>query len=88
MKDEEGVVSQRGLIALAQGCLELEYLMNKVGPLLFGLVFWCLPLSGPMSTMTKTGLLLSGWVNSTKKTGPLVSDMKKKKGLVVSEMEG
>ncbi|GAV56796.1 hypothetical protein CFOL_v3_00338 [Cephalotus follicularis] len=26
MEDEEGVVSQRGLIALAQGCLELEYL--------------------------------------------------------------
>ncbi|XP_021903968.1 coronatine-insensitive protein 1 [Carica papaya] len=25
MEDEEGVVSQRGLIALAQGCLELEY---------------------------------------------------------------
>ncbi|KAJ9160263.1 hypothetical protein P3X46_025677 [Hevea brasiliensis] len=26
MEDEEGVVSQRGLIALAQGCLELEYM--------------------------------------------------------------
>ncbi|KAA8534109.1 hypothetical protein F0562_031698 [Nyssa sinensis] len=26
MEDEEGVVSQRGLISLAQGCLELEYL--------------------------------------------------------------
>lgn len=26
LEDEEGVVSQRGLIALAQGCLELEYL--------------------------------------------------------------
>lgn len=26
MEDEEGIVSQRGLIALAQGCLELEYL--------------------------------------------------------------
>lgn len=26
MEDEDGVVSQRGLIALAQGCLELEYL--------------------------------------------------------------
>lgn len=26
MEDEEGVVSQRGLMALAQGCLELEYL--------------------------------------------------------------
>ena len=26
MEDEEGLVSQRGLIALAQGCLELEYL--------------------------------------------------------------
>lgn len=26
MEDVEGVVSQRGLIALAQGCLELEYL--------------------------------------------------------------
>ncbi|KAK2983244.1 hypothetical protein RJ640_023364 [Escallonia rubra] len=25
MEDEEGVVSQRGLIAVAQGCLELEY---------------------------------------------------------------
>ncbi|KAJ4849623.1 Coronatine-insensitive protein 1 [Turnera subulata] len=25
-EDEEGIVSQRGLIALAQGCLELEYL--------------------------------------------------------------
>lgn len=63
-------------------------LMKKVGPFLSGLVFWCLPLSGPTSTMTKTGLLLYGSVNSTKKRGPLVSDMKKKKGLVVSEMEG
>ncbi|KAL9421618.1 hypothetical protein AB3S75_033986 [Citrus x aurantiifolia] len=26
MEDEEGLVSQRGLIALAQGCLELEYI--------------------------------------------------------------
>ncbi|XP_010534174.1 PREDICTED: coronatine-insensitive protein 1-like [Tarenaya hassleriana] len=26
MEDEEGLVSQRGLIALAQGCLELEYM--------------------------------------------------------------
>lgn len=26
MEDEEGLVSQRGLIALAQGCLELKYL--------------------------------------------------------------
>ncbi|XP_075499924.1 coronatine-insensitive protein 1-like [Primulina tabacum] len=26
MEDEEGVVSQRGIIALAQGCLQLEYL--------------------------------------------------------------
>ncbi|KAK6929445.1 Transport inhibitor response 1 domain [Dillenia turbinata] len=26
MEDEEGLVSQRGLMALAQGCLELEYL--------------------------------------------------------------
>ena len=26
MEDEEGVVSQRGLMALAQGCLELEYM--------------------------------------------------------------
>ncbi|KAK4493511.1 hypothetical protein RD792_005562 [Penstemon davidsonii] len=26
MEDEEGIVSQRGLIALAQGCIELEYL--------------------------------------------------------------
>ncbi|XP_002530419.3 coronatine-insensitive protein 1 [Ricinus communis] len=26
MEDEEGIVSHRGLIALAQGCLELEYL--------------------------------------------------------------
>ncbi|KAJ7964037.1 Coronatine-insensitive protein 1 [Quillaja saponaria] len=26
MEDEEGVVSQRGLIALSQGCLELEYM--------------------------------------------------------------
>ncbi|KAI5355657.1 hypothetical protein L3X38_008552 [Prunus dulcis] len=49
MEDEEGVVSQKGLIALAQGCLELEYLMKKVGPLLSGVVFWCPPLSGPMS---------------------------------------
>ncbi|KAI5346780.1 hypothetical protein L3X38_014659 [Prunus dulcis] len=34
-------------------------LMKKVGPLLSGLVFWSLPLSGAMSTMTKTDLLLS-----------------------------
>ncbi|KAJ9175843.1 hypothetical protein P3X46_014353 [Hevea brasiliensis] len=30
MEDEEGVVSQRGLIALAQGCLELEYMAVHV----------------------------------------------------------
>ncbi|CAK9135725.1 unnamed protein product [Ilex paraguariensis] len=30
MEDEEGIVSQRGLIALAQGCFELEYLVVHV----------------------------------------------------------
>lgn len=33
MEDEEGIVSQRGLIALAQGCLQLEYLAVYVSDL-------------------------------------------------------